>query len=177
MNAKEAIENIKKLIFGDEPIQAAAPALPVVFGTEYIMADGTIMVIDKLEVGGVCKTNDIVCPDGVHVLEDGTEIEIISGLIASVKPKAEPVEGTDMASAIAQMQIEIDAIKAGFEIQKTEFQKVTVKADTQQKANEELVKLVEFLAQEPATAPAQKPIDFENLTPLERFRFQKQLSN
>lgn len=174
MNAKEAIESIKKLVFGEEnPTPEPAPE---VFGTEYKLADGTPIMIDKLEVGGIAKLGDMVAPDGTHYLEDGTSFEIKDGLIASVTPKEEKPEiEIEMGKKLEQMAAQFEAIQEEVKTLKGEFAKVTVKAETQQKANEELVKLVEFLAEEPAANPIKPEVKFEEMTPLERFRFNKEL--
>jgi hypothetical protein len=205
MNRKEALEKIKKLVFGEEvPTPAPAPAAPAVFGTEYKLADGNSIMIDKLEVGGIAKIGEEVAPDGVHALEDGTSFEIKEGIIVAVTPKEEekpaaPIEmGKELEAlnkfaenAPAEQQPMVTIVKALFEnvfgwqireaqeratreaaieVYKTGFEK-------QKEANQELVKLVEFLAEEPVAKPAQTPVDFEKMTPLERFRFQKQQSN
>jgi len=205
MNIKEALEQIKKLVFGEEvPTNPAAPVAPEVFGTEYKLADGSSIMIDKLEVGGIAKIGEEVAPDGVHALEDGTSFEIKEGIIVAVTPKeeekpAEPIEmGKELEAlnkfaenAPAEQQPMVTIVKALFEnvfgwqireaqeratreaaieVYKTGFEK-------QKEANQELVKLVEFLAEEPVAKPAQTPVDFEKMTPLERFRFQKQQSN
>ena len=175
MNRKEALEQIKKLVFGEEV--PAAPPAPEVFGTEYKLADGSSIMIDKLEVGGIAKIGEEVAPDGVHALEDGTSFEIKEGIIVAVAQKVEEPAEADMATQMATMQKEFENFKTEFETYKANFEKVSEKADNQLKANEELVKLVEFLAEEPVVQPVQAPVDFEKMTPLERFRFQKQQSN
>ena len=170
MNRKEALEKIKKLVFGEEVPDT--PPAPEVFGTEYKLADGTPIMIDKLEVGGIAKIGEEVAPDGVHALEDGTSFEIKEGIIVAVAQKVEEPAEADMATQMATMQKEFENFKTEFETYKANFEKVSEKADNQLKANEELVKLVEFLAEEPVVQPVQAPVDFEKMTPLERFRFQ-----
>lgn len=205
MNRKEALEQIKKLVFGEEvPTNPAAPVAPEVFGTEYKLADGSSIMIDKLEVGGIAKIGDVVAPDGVHSLEDGTSFEIKEGIIVAVTPKEEekpaaPIEmGKELEAlnkfaenAPAEQQPIVTIVKALFEnvfgwqireaqeratrdaaieVYKTGFEK-------QKEANQELVKLVEFLAEEPIVKPAQPQKKFDEMTPLERFRFQKEQSN
>jgi len=178
MNRKEALEQIKKLVFGEEvPTPAPAPAAPAVFGTEYKLADGTPIMIDKLEVGGIAKIGEEVAPDGVHSLEDGTSFEIKEGLIVMVTPKAEDPEESEMKKGMIEMKKQFESFKTDFETLKGKFEKVSVKADTQEKANQELTKLVEFLAEEPTVQPVQPQKKFEEMTPLERFRFQKEQSN
>lgn len=175
MNRKEAIEKIKKLVFGEEAPEPT-PATEV-FGTEYKLADGTPIMIDKLEAGGIAKIGDAVAPDGVHSLEDGTSFEIKEGLIVMVMPKAEDPEESEMKKGMIEMKKQFESFKTDFETYKANFEKVSEKADNQLKANEELVKLVEFLAEEPVVQPAQPQKKFEEMTPLERFRFQKEQSN
>jgi hypothetical protein len=173
MNAKEAIESIKKLVFGEE-----APEAPEVFGSEYKLADGTAIMIDKLEAGGVAKIGDSVAPDGQHTLEDGTVFEIKDGIIIAVAPKAEaPIEEDEMAKQMTELKKEFEAVKTDLATLQGKFEKVSVKADTQEKANQELTKLVEFLAQEPKVEPIQKQVKFEEMTPLERFRYQREQAN
>lgn len=176
MNAKEAIESIKKLVFGEQNPTPEPDPSPEVFGTEYKLADGTPIMIDKLEVGGIAKLGDVVAPDGTHFLEDGTEFEIKDGVISMVKAKEPEIE-IEMGDKLQKMQAQFEAIQEEVKTLKGEFAKVSVKADTQQKANEELVKLVEFLAEEPAANPIQPEVKFEEMTPLEKFRFRKQMQN
>lgn len=215
MNAKEAIESIKKLVFGEQNPTPEPDPSPEVFGTEYKLADGTPIMIDKLEVGGIAKLGDVVAPDGTHFLEDGTEFEIKDGVISMVKAKEPEIE-IDMGKELealnkfaetaapeqkpmvtivralfenvfgwqireaqerATREAAIEAYKTSFNEQKEILTKITVKADNLQKANEELVKLVEFLAEEPAANPIQPEVKFEEMTPLEKFRFRKQMQN
>lgn len=171
MNRKDAIAQIKKLVFGEER--------PLLFmGMEYKLADGTPIMIDRLEVGGIAKVGDVIAPDGVHSLEDGHVIEIKDGIIVGVTMKKEEYKDEDeMKNQMAAIKKEFEAFKNDFQTLKGRFEKVSVKAETQQKANEELTKLVEFLAQEPVIQPIQPPVDFEKMTPLERFKFYKQNRN
>lgn len=178
MNAKEAIESIKKLVFGDENPEPVPSPQPEVFGTEYKLKDGTSIMIDKLEAGGIAKIGDAVAPDGQHTLEDGTVFEIKDGVIIAVAPKAEePEMEIEIKKEMEKMKEQFEAMKEDFETLSAKFEKVSVKADTQELANKELVKLVEFLAEQPKEEPVQKQVDFDKMSPLERFRFQKQQAN
>jgi expansin (peptidoglycan-binding protein) len=56
MSSKEAIEKIKNMLFGEMPVQAPAPVpTPVGSGqtfADYKLKDGTVVSIDKVEIGG-----------------------------------------------------------------------------------------------------------------------------
>jgi hypothetical protein len=89
MDVKEALDKIKKLVFNAEPV---IPPAPVALATDYTLADGTVVSIDKLEAGGIVTIAGVVAPDGDLTLEDGTIITILSGVISVVTPKTvEPV--------------------------------------------------------------------------------------
>ena len=94
MTAKEALEQIKSLLFSDEVV--STPEEVITEFAEGVLADGTIVKFDKLEVGGlisvVTEEGEIPAPVGEHELEDGT-IVIVSepGVIAEVKMVEEEV--------------------------------------------------------------------------------------
>jgi len=94
MKAKEALEQIKSLLFSDEVV--STPEEVITEFAEGVLADGTIVKFDKLEVGGlisvVTEEGEIPAPVGEHELEDGT-IVIVSepGVIAEVKMVEEEV--------------------------------------------------------------------------------------
>lgn len=95
MTAKEILKGIKAL-FEDVPTPAPTPAPapePVaVEMKEYSLADGTKVMLDKLEVGGKVTINDAPAPMGEHILADGTKIELdAAGMITEISAP-EPVE-------------------------------------------------------------------------------------
>ena len=94
MKAKEALEQIKSLLFADEVVNT--PEDVVTEFAEGVLADGTIVKFDKLEVGGmisvVTEEGEIPAPVGEHELEDGTIIIVAEpGVIAEVKMVEEEV--------------------------------------------------------------------------------------
>jgi len=94
MKAKEALEQIKSLLFADEVV--STPEDVVTEFAEGVLADGTIVKFDKLEVGGlisvVTEGGEIPAPVGEHELEDGTIIVVAEpGVIAEVKMVEEEV--------------------------------------------------------------------------------------
>jgi hypothetical protein len=87
MKAKEALEQIKSLLFADEAVVVDEVVTEFAEG---VLVDGTIIKFDKLEVGGmvsvVTSEGEIPAPVGEHELEDGTVIVITeAGVISEVK--------------------------------------------------------------------------------------------
>ena len=90
MSPKEAVEKIKNMLFGEvvPPV-----VLPESVGSgqvfaDYKLKDGTVVSIDKVEIGGSVNLNGEPAPDGYHLLEDGTKIEVSKGLIVGVEKEA-----------------------------------------------------------------------------------------
>jgi hypothetical protein len=88
MEAKQALEQIKGLLFGEQEVVSQEEV--VIEFAEGVLADGTIVKFDKLEVGGIISVvtpdGEIPAPVGEHELEDGTIIVVAEeGIIAEVK--------------------------------------------------------------------------------------------
>lgn len=162
---KEKFEAIKKVVFDamqpEAPAPAPQPEEAKLEMTSYKLADGTEVMIDKLEVGGVVKVGETVAPDATHTLEDGTMLTTVAGVITEVKTKeAEPVAEPVPSEEMAAFKAELDEVK--------------VKLAAQTEATSKLIELIEFMINEPKVQPAQKAKSFEEMTPLERFRAAKQ---
>lgn len=88
MNAKEILKKIKA-VFEEVPPAPAEPT-PVEF-KEYSLADGTKVMIDKLEIGGkvmvvAADGTETKAPEGEHMLATGEAIEVdAEGLIYEIK--------------------------------------------------------------------------------------------
>lgn len=108
MTPKETIAEIKRMLgFSVEP-----PAPVPVEGTTYKLADGTEVLIDKLEVGGKVLIGDQAAPDGVHNLEDGTAVTVAEGVITEVK-KAETDPAPTPLETKEQMRAALDKFAEG----------------------------------------------------------------
>lgn len=84
--AQELLEGIKKLIFGEEGAAV------------YTLADGTVIDISKLEVGGTVKIGDAPAPAGTHTLQDNSTVTVDeNGVITSIAP-APAAEDTQLES-------------------------------------------------------------------------------
>jgi hypothetical protein len=172
MNSKEALLQIKNLLFAnqEEVIQEEV----VVEFAEGVLADGTIVSFDKLEVGGklsvVTPDGEIPAPVGEHELEDGTIVVVLEeGVIAEIKApemEAEEVVAETMAEEVdveeAPMEDE-PSVDVSAEIAKLEEDLSLKIADLSAKVdmlNEVSAKLVEFLdnyAKQPMVAETQAP--------------------
>lgn len=150
MNAHETLKKIKAFFAEQplpEPVAPIAPVEPVQLeAKEYSLADGTKVMIDKLEIGGMVTLNDAPAPMGEHILADGSKIELdANGAIVSIEAAepAEPaVEPEVMAAPVAPIQMRderVDALQAELANMKQGFA--------------QLVVLVEALAETPAAEP------------------------
>ncbi len=147
MDAKSILKTIKAM-FEDMPeaAPAAAPApepMPVEM-KEYALLDGTMVKLDKLEVGGVVTINDVTAPQGEHVLADGTKIKLnqLGAIVEIEAPEVvEPVAieaAAPVAPAIMQ-DARVDALQAEVKKLKNGFA--------------QMVALVESLTETPAVEP------------------------
>jgi len=146
MKAKEALDQIKSLLFSDD---AEMPKEVTTEFAEGVLSDGTIVKFDKLEVGGVISVvtegGEIPAPVGEHELEDGTIIVIVeAGIIAEVKAmEEEEVAEVEVAEELKSDVVNYDAkfqeISEAFNSKMTEIEtKVT-------SLNEVTKKLIEFM--------------------------------
>jgi hypothetical protein len=122
MNATEILKNIRAL-FNEAPIVApvAAPvvapveAAPVQF-SDYNLKDGTVVSIDKLEIGGAVMAAGVPVTDGEYIMADDSTITVVGGIITEIKPMevVEPVELQVPDPRIAQLFAENKKIKESF---------------------------------------------------------------
>lgn len=163
MEAVETLNKVKEFfnsLIAPAPVAPAVapqatPVAPVALGTDYKLADGTAVMIDKLEPGGVVMINDAPAPAGEHILEDGTKIEVVEGgVIAEVYPPAAPVNPADAPVQQPMVQAPAPVIPspslAQFEAMVQEF------ADYKEKTKEMFSKVIEAmddLAKQPTANP------------------------
>lgn len=112
MKTPKEILTAIKAIFSDQPLpEPVAPVAPVepvqLEAKEYSLADGTKVMIDKLEIGGMVTLNDAPAPMGEHYLADGSKIELdANGAITSIEA-AEPA--SPELNTPEQMQVALAA--------------------------------------------------------------------
>jgi len=146
MKAKEALEQIKSLLFSDEVV--STPEEVVTEFAEGVLADGTIVKFDKLEVGGlisvVTEEGEIPAPVGEHELEDGTIVIVAEpGVIAEVKMVEEEVAEVEVVEELSADVVNYDdrfqEIRESFNSKMTEIEtKVSA-------LNDVTKKLIEFM--------------------------------
>ncbi len=150
MKAKEALDQIKSLLFSDE---AGITNEVVTEFAEGVLADGTIVKFYKLEVGGVISIvtegGEVPAPVGEHELEDGTMIVIVEpGIIAEVKApeeeegveiEIEPKVEEEMNADVVNYDAKFEEINEAFN---SKISSIENKVDS---LNEVTKKLIEFM--------------------------------
>jgi len=164
----ELLQEVKKLVFQEETMPAPS----------YSLEDGTKILIDKLEVGGVVTLeNGTPAPAGEHTLADGSKVVLSEGgVIAEIMPKQveedkveieiESAEDKkpdmeEMKEKIAKIEEELNAGKnkmSAFEVDYSALKDASAKA---QEGLQALIALVETLVNVPSQEPAEVPNGFK----------------
>lgn len=148
MKAKEALDQIKSLLFSDD---AVVTNEVVTEFAEGVLADGTIVKFDKLEVGGVISIvtdeGEVPAPVGEHELEDGTMIVIVeAGIIAEVKAPEEEADVEVEVEVVEEMSADVVNYDAKFqEISEAFNSKISSIENKVDSLNEVTKKLIEFM--------------------------------
>ncbi len=158
INAKDAIEKIKKLLFTDGSNSQDAPV-----ELSYNLKDGTpIKVVGSLAAGSAVLVSgtdgDTPAPDGELELSDGTVLSITGGLITEIETANQAIDEQNggnepdesQFSAIAGLQSKIAEIEKEINSFRESFGNHAL-------AQKELLDLVTVLAELPANEPASKP--------------------
>jgi len=163
----ELLQEVKKLVF-----QEAAPV------PSYSLEDGTKVMIDKLEVGGVVTLEDgTPAPAGEHTLADGTKIVLAEGgVIAEIMPKevedkveidiesaedAKKKEDEEMKKKIEEMEGKFSAYESNFSALKSDYDGLKAAFAKQSEAMQGLINLVDTMVNVPSQAPAEVPNSFK----------------
>jgi hypothetical protein len=167
----ELLQEVKKLVFQEETIPAPA----------YSLMDGTKVLIDKLEVGGVVTLEDgTPAPAGSHTLADGTEVILAEGgVIAEIKAKEveddkveiEIESGSDMkdkeeekakmTAKFQEIESRIAASEQSFSALQSDYEGLKAAFGKQSEAMQGLIQLVDTLVNVPSQAPAEVPNTFK----------------
>lgn len=147
------------------PVPTPVPApLPVTMN-KYMLADGTEIEVEELEVGKPVMIGGSPAPEGKHTLQDGTVISVdTAGLITEVVAAPAPAVPTGMSKE------EVEAIAdQSFSNQsqafagKDELKAISEKLEASEKRNKQLFELVEKLAEASITTPtAATPASFNS---------------
>lgn len=156
MNIKDALEQIKKVVFSANP----APEQPAAF-SEYTLKDGTVISVSELAIGGTVMIGDAPAPAGTHELADGGVIVVgEGGVIAEVKPaedmgnEQKPQDYSEQFAAIEGRFAQQDEVirKQGEMLQA--FDAALKQSGETMK---QLLEVVEQLANAPTADPAEAP--------------------
>lgn len=154
--AEEILSNIKKVVFGEELPNTAAPVQPVQF-SEYQLADGSTVQIDKMEVGGAVMVNDAPVMDGEYQLADGTKMEVVGGLIAEISapemPEAAPE--VDMTAQFAAIETRLQGFESALSAARQENADLKAAFTKQEELNQHFIKMFETMIKEPNTTPTE----------------------
>jgi hypothetical protein len=167
-NPIELLQEVKKLVFQEETMPAPS----------YSLEDGTKVLIDKLEVGGVVTLEDgSPAPVGEHTLADGSKVILAEGgVIAEIMPKEvedkveieieskedeKKKEEEEMKKKIAEMEGRFSAYDASFSALQSDYESLKAAFGKQGEAMQGLINLVETLVNVPSQAPAEVPNNFK----------------
>jgi preprotein translocase subunit YajC len=164
MNAAQAIKNIRAL-FEDmpEPMPKDEKEVKVEMA-EYVLEDGTKVMISSLEVGGEVVLEDgTPAPDAEHKLADGQSIVTEGGKITEIKVGEEPVEieieaGNKMDEKMGEMEDKLAALEqenADLKSKLAEFEKKAAQGFAQ------VIELIEEIAKVPQADPIEKTQSFK----------------
>jgi len=157
----ELLQEVKKLVFQEET--APAPS--------YSLEDGTKIMIDKLEVGGIVTLEDgTPAPAGEVLAEGGVIAEIMPKAVEEDKVEIEIESAEDASKKDDEMEMMKKLIKAmedkikegegkmsAFQDDYTALKDASAKA---QEALQGLIQLVETLVNVPSQVPAEVPNNF-----------------
>jgi N-methylhydantoinase B/oxoprolinase/acetone carboxylase alpha subunit len=131
---------------------------------EYVLEDGTKVMISSLEVGGEVVLEDgSPAPDAEHKLADGQVIVTEGGKITEIKVGEEPVEieieaGKKMNEKMEDVEAKISALEKENEELKAkiaEFEKKAAQGFSQ------VIELIEVIAKVPQADPIEKTQSFK----------------
>ena len=174
MTTVEAIKKIKELFMSEMPAPVA-PVVPVEaaapVATDYTLADGTVVSIDKLEVGGMVMIGGAPAPDGQITLADGTELETVAGLITEIET-AEPLQASvETPAAAAPLPNQFAAI------QKDNTNAIALLKAENEKQKEVITQMfavIEKMAAQETVKPLENKIKtWSEMSSLEQFKEQR----
>ena len=162
MNLKEGIEKLKGLIekFNVEPIVTTEQSF-----TEAKLMDGvTIVQYDAEELAQGIPVNVVTpegilpMPDGEYVMEDGSKLVVMGGLVAEYEKAEEMPEGeTNAPVAVAEPTTpatgEFEPIKVDFS---SMFKSLVDENKALKDINKEMFGIVKAISNEPSVAPTEK---------------------
>lgn len=167
MTAQDALLKIKALFAEDVPAPEAAVEPTA---KEYPLLDGTIVLIDSLEVGGkvavVTPDGPVPAPAGDHTLADGQVITVdetgtITAIATPEAATAAPAE--DMSAKLADLQSKLTQLQLEYESRFAAQEHNFISALEDQKTKVlGLKEIIESMMVTPSAEPIQKQKHFES---------------
>lgn len=162
MNAKDAILKIRAL-FEDMPVEEPKQEEPKetkVEMAEYVLEDGTKVMISELAVGGQVTLEDgSKAPDAEHKLADGMSIVTVDGVITEIKEVEQPEVEVEIENKDAK---KIEEMAAAYDAKINEMmeanQKLQQKINEIEAKNKEGFSLVVSMMEEFSKVPSADPI-------------------
>ena len=174
--SKETLDKVKKLIFGEETVEATPTEVIEVKLMSMELADGTMVNVEPaLEVGAMVtvEVEGVVAPipNGEYPLADGTLVSISDGAISDIKEveaeeeEAMETEATAPVETVTEAKIrkiiestetvfaKVESLETELSEVKAEFAKYKEESDAKEKA---MFSAVEELATESSVAPIKK---------------------
>ena len=180
MNPTEFVNKVKSLFNEEIPSTPSVDAF-----AEYVLADGTKISCDKLEVGGkVVLADGTPAPMGEHILADGTSMQVDeNGIIielASPKEDTLPEEQMVKDQKVAEMEAKLQSLEEKIAMAESELKKVeelaTAKFSKFQTAIQDLASAIEGIANAPTSNPIEAPKDKFQLVESKESKINKYLN-
>jgi len=154
MSAKEILQKLK-LALMEDPAPSGEIKAEL---TTTTLQDGTVVTVDKLEVGGMVMIGLEPAPVGEHILVDGTKIVLVdNGIIESIIPAKAPIDEIDPSEEIEARFAKIEqsttekfsAYEAKFSAYEGKFAEYEAKLNKANTVIEGLLGLTQLLVEQP----------------------------
>ena len=172
------------LKFSGEEI-VVAPVAPIeVKLTDVPLKDGSVLQVDKMEVGGmaslVSADGVVPAPDAEYVAEDGTVITVMGGLIAEIATATEEAPEAEVAPVVAGINSQLEAINKEISDMKARFSAQTLELNETKKGLGIALSSMEKLVSQPVAISLEKqkptkkaPVVYEEMTNHQKMLFNK----
>ena len=148
------------LKFSGEEI-VVAPVAPIeVKLTDVPLKDGSVLQVDKMEVGGmaslVSADGVVPAPDAEYVAEDGTVITVMGGLIAEIATATEEAPEAEVAPIVAGINSQLEAVTKRLNDIEAKFSAQTLELNETKKGLGIALSSVEKLTSQPVAISLEK---------------------
>ena len=164
INAKDAIEKIRKLLFTDSG-KTAAPTTKngATTTVSYNLKDGTPIKVEGSLANGAAvlvpgTDGDTPAPDGELELADGTVISVTGGIITNIETAGQSADSKDGGDAPDESQFSaVNALESKIAEIEKEINSFRQSFKNQSLAQEQVLDLIGRLAELPSSEPVSRP--------------------